>query len=223
MFVLPPLPYSYDALAPVISERTLRIHHGKHHARYIEVTNALLAESGQELATLEDVVQSAVRTGDAKLINNAGQALNHAFFWPSMSPTASRPSTRLLDSIGRGFGGIEGLRRAFVEEGAAHFGSGWVWLTAKDREVSLVSTHDGETMLKPGSTPLLVCDLWEHAYYLDHQNDRAGFLSAWWDNLVDWDFVNGQFESANSGGPGWRFGQAPARQPSRTPEVEGSR
>ena len=208
VFTLPPLPYAYDALTPVMSEQTLRTHHGKHHARYIEVTNSLLA--GQAPATLEAVVAAAEAAGDAKLFNNAAQALNHAFFWSCMSPQTTRPSGPLAEAIAAFPGGAEGLKERFLAEGAGHFGSGWVWLVSDRGALGIVSTHDAATTVGGEAVPLLVCDVWEHAYYLDHKNDRAAFLKAWWDRAIDWDFASAQHRAAREGGALWSFERAQA-------------
>ncbi len=206
MFRLPDLPYDYAALAPVISEATLRTHHGKHHARYVQVTNELLEEANDHAGTLEAVIGAAARDGAHKLFNNAAQAWNHGFFWECMTPGGSQPSGPLVQAVAKAFGGLDQLKQAFTSEGAAHFGSGWVWLVADGDQLSVRSTHDaGTPIIASGLTPILVCDLWEHAYYLDHRNDRAGFLSAWWDLLVDWDFAAGQYAAATERQSGWRY------------------
>lgn len=205
MFELPPLPYAYDGLAPTISETTLRTHHGKHHAKYIETMNALLAERGQAASSLEEVVREAAASGDQPLFNNAGQAWNHAFFWACMTPLSGKPQGTLLKAIEAGFGDVEALKSRFLREGTGHFGSGWVWLMAEGESLSIISTHDGDCALNHTGAPLLVCDLWEHAYYLDYKNDRAGFLSAWWDHLVNWEFVAAQYEAAIGRERPWSF------------------
>ena len=189
MFPLPPLPYGYDSLAPTLGDTTLHIHHDKHHARYVTVLNEILAKSGEKPETLEAVILQASAAGDKKSFNNAGQAWNHGFFWESMTPAYEAPSGELLAAIETAFGDLETLKAKFVAEGVGHFGSGWVWLLAKDGVLSVASTHDGITALETGATPLLVCDLWEHAYYLDYKNDREGFLKVWFDKLVNWPFV----------------------------------
>lgn len=206
MFALPKLPYADDALAPVISAHTIEFHYGKHHAAYVKNLNALLAEQGAAPASLEAVIENAKASAQAKVFNNAAQCWNHSFFWLSMSPTASSASEGLSKAITAAYGDHAGLKAAFVAEGVAHFGSGWVWLAA-DRHgaLKILSTHDAETPLSHvGLTPLLVCDLWEHAYYLDHQNDRKGFLEAWFDRLANWTFASEQFAAATSGAAGWR-------------------
>jgi len=206
MFTLPDLPYRYDALAPVISERTLHIHHDKHHGGYVKALNALLASKGVSPKSLEDVILEAARSEDSKLFNNAAQAWNHAFFWMAMSPVRQRPSGNLAVAIDAGFQTLAGLKSAFVEQGVAHFGSGWVWLAADQiGTLRVLSTHDAnDTLDHAGLTPLLVCDLWEHAYYLDHQNDRKGFLEAWIDTLPNWEFAGVQYGAAEGRDPAWR-------------------
>ncbi|HEY3694176.1 superoxide dismutase [Phenylobacterium sp.] len=206
MFTLQPLPYAYDALAPVISEQTLHVHHDKHHATYVKTLNELLEKAGKTPDSLEQVIRDAAKTGEAKLFNNAAQAWNHSFFWAAMSPEKQTPTGELHAAIGQAFGDLAGLRKAFVEEGAGHFGSGWVWLAAQDGGALAVrSTHDADdTVPRPGLTPLIVCDVWEHAYYLDHQNDRKGFLEAWFDALPNWSFAAGQLCAAKGQGEPWR-------------------
>ena len=202
MFELPNLPYAHDALEPVISQATMHLHHGKHHKRYFDVMNQMLQESGAKPASLEDVVRGAV--GQAKLFNNSAQAWNHTFFWECMSAPGQKASGDLAAAIERDFGGLEQLKAQFVAKGVGHFGSGWVWLAAKGETLSIVDTHDGVNLLtEAGVVPLLVCDLWEHAYYLDHKNDREGFLKAWFDALPNWTFAQAQYDAARKGAAGW--------------------
>lgn len=210
-FALPALPYAYDALEPVISAETMRLHHDKHHATYFEKTNDLIQKEGVQAATLEEVVAEARRLNHAKLLNNAGQAWNHSFFWVLMAPTPTRPAGPLASAIEAAFGGLDGLKSKFVSEGADHFGSGWVWLAADGEGLRVMSTHDGDSLAaKDDLTPLLGCDLWEHAYYLDYRNDRKAYLEAWFDALPDWDFAARQFAAARGEGEPWRH---PGSQP----------
>lgn len=205
MFKLPPLPYGYDALEPAISAETMRLHHDKHHAKYFETTNKLLEKQKGDLPALEDVIAAARREGKAKLFNNAAQAWNHTFFWTCMSPEGGAPSGDLGGAIVKAFEGMGGLRTKFVEEGAAHFGSGWVWLTATDSGLRVDSTHDGDNHVgKRGAVPLITCDLWEHAYYVDYRNDREAYLKAWFDALPNWDFASKQFAAAKGESDPWR-------------------
>jgi Fe-Mn family superoxide dismutase len=206
MFKLPDLPYAYDALSPVISDQTMHFHHDKHHATYIKTLNELLEKAGATPASLEEAIIDAARGGEKKLFNNAAQAWNHTFFWTAMTPRKAQPSGELSDAITQAFGGLDKLKTAFVTEGAGHFGSGWVWLVAETGgALSVKSTHDAEDMVTHAEiTPLLVCDLWEHAYYLDHQNDRKAYLEAWFDALPNWDFAASQLAAAKGGGAAWR-------------------
>ncbi len=216
MFVLPDLPYAYDALEPVMSDKTLHFHHDKHHATYVKTVNELVNATVEATRSLEDIVRGAARSGNKKLFNNAAQAWNHGFFWVAMTSTAETPPAELGAAISGPFGDLKGLKQKFVEEGAAHFGSGWVWLAA-DRagKLEVRSTHDADdTLTKESLTPLIVCDLWEHAYYLDHQNDRKGFLEAWFDALPNWTFAARQLAGAGGKGETWRY-PAPSAEPAR--------
>ena len=206
MFQLPDLPYDHAALEPVISRDTMHLHHDKHHKKYIDTTNQLLAEQGASPASLEEVVRGAAADGKArKLFNNAAQAWNHTFFWTCMTPRGPAPSGDLAEAIARDFGDMDKLKAEFVKIGAAHFGSGWVWLAAEGGTLKIIDTHDGDDLLThQGLTPLIVCDLWEHAYYLDHKNDREGFLKAWFDALPNWAFAAEQYTAAQGGAEAWK-------------------
>jgi Fe-Mn family superoxide dismutase len=207
MFKLPPLPYAYDALAPVVSDRTFQFHHDKHHAAYVNTLNELLEKKGGGAKSLEEVIAEAANASEAKLFNNAAQTWNHTFFWDSMSPAKLTPEGDLAAAITESFGGVDQLKTAFVTEGVGHFGSGWVWLAAQagGKKLTVVSTHDAADLVtQPDLTPLLVCDLWEHAYYLDHQNNRKGFLEAWFDALPNWKLAASQLRAARGEGEKWR-------------------
>lgn len=202
MFILPKLPYAYDALQPTMSDRTLHHHHDKHHAKYVDTLNALLKDKG-DAGSLEEVIRQAREAREQKLFNNAGQAWNHGFFWECMSPDGGAPEGELAARIDVCFGGIEQLKTAFVAEGVGHFGSGWAWLVAEGDRLRVTSTHDAETLAdRDDVVPLLVADVWEHAYYLDFQQDREGFLKGWFDRLVNWRFVAEQYDAARTGGRG---------------------
>ena len=220
MFILPKLPYDDDALEPTVSADTLQFHHDKHHKAYVDKTNELAPKAGLDGRPLEEVVREASRTSDRKLFNNAAQAWNHAFFWRCMAPGddrgGDRPGGDLARRIDQAFGGFDAFKEAFVEEGAGHFGSGWVWLVAGSGGLQVISTHDADdTLVKDGLFPLLVCDLWEHAYYLDYQNDRKGFLKRWIDEIANWTFAARQLEAADGRGQGFRYPapQGEAQQP----------
>lgn len=205
MFSLPDLPYGYGALAPVMSEKTLHLHHDKHHAAYVKKLNGILEEKGKSPTSLEAVIREASGS-DAKLFDNAAQAWNHAFFWVAMSPDREAPAGDLAAAI-EAFGGMATLKEAFVTEGANHFASGWVWITADaGGGLKVASTHDADSMaVRAGVTPLMVCDLWEHAYYLDYQNDRKAYLETWFDALPNWTFAAAQLAAAKAGKTPWRY------------------
>jgi len=206
MFILPKLPFAYAALEPALSADTLHTHHDKHHRTYVEKTNELAAKAGLENRALEEVVREAQRKGDAKLFHNAAQAWNHAFFWESMTPKAPAPSEALKAGIAKAFGGFDAFREKFVTEGFEHFGSGWVWLVTGSEGLKVISTHDADdTLIRDGLFPLLVCDLWEHAYYLDYKNDRKEFLKRWLGEVANWAFVERQLAASNGQGEGFRY------------------
>lgn len=207
MFKLPELPFSIDALEPLMSRTTLETHHGKHHAAYIKNMNAALAERADAPATVEAVVALAVRENNKKLFNNAAQTWNHAFFWESLSPEdQGGPQGELKAAIESAFGSVEAFREQFAAKGVGHFASGWVWLVAdKNGAVKLIDTHDAETAITDESiTPLIVSDVWEHAYYIDFKNDRAGFLKGFTEKLINWRFAEAQYAAAQKGEAGWR-------------------
>ena len=206
MYVLPELPYAYDALAPFVSADTLRTHHDKHHRTYVEKTNDLAAKAGLAGRPLEEVVREARRRENKTLFNNAAQAWNHAFFWQAMRPTGgAAPSGDLAQAIQQ-FGGLQALKDEFVEEGFSHFASGWVWIVTGSEGLKVISTHDADdTLVREGLFPLLVCDLWEHAYYLDYKNDRKAFLERWFENLANWDFAAAQLAASDGRGEGFRY------------------
>jgi Fe-Mn family superoxide dismutase len=207
MYVLPDLPYPPDALSPFVSADTLRTHHGKHHKTYVEKTNDLAAKAGLAGRPLEEVVREAYRLSDKTLFHNAAQAWNHAFFWPCMRPPGgAAPSGDLIRAIDESFDGVEALKDAFVEEGFGHFASGWVWIVTGSNGLQVISTHDADdTLIREGLFPLLVCDLWEHAYYLDYKNDRKAFLERWFDNIANWDFAAAQLAASDGQGEGFRY------------------
>ena len=209
MYRLPDLPYAVTALEPAVSAETLRTHHGKHHKGYVDKTNDLAAKAGLSGRPLEEVVREARRRGDDKLFNNAAQAWNHAFFWRSMRPAGGGDPGDGLGQAIQGFGGLDALKDAFVEEGVGHFASGWVWIVTGSDGLKVISTHDAEdTLVREGLFPLLVCDLWEHAYYLDYKQDRKGFLERWFDTVADWDFAAAQFAAAQGRHQRWSFAEA---------------
>ncbi len=191
MFTLPSLPFETDALAPDMSEATLRVHHGGHHKAYVDKLNQLVPGTPWDGLTLETLIK---RTRDGtdrlqqRIFQNAAQDWNHAMFWSSIAPSGStRPGPGMAALIERDFGSLEALRQQFCDMGTGHFGSGWLWLVVENGTLALAETHDGDNPLGTGADVLLCCDLWEHAYYLDYQNKRATFLAAFFDLLANWD------------------------------------
>jgi Fe-Mn family superoxide dismutase len=195
-FELFDLPYSYEALAPAISAETLRCHHGKHHKGYIDKTNAAIAGTPLDGAEIEEVIAQS-RESDKSLFNNAAQVWNHSFYWQSLSPRGSPPAGELARWVDTSFGSLDDLRKQLVERGNGHFASGWLWLVARRGRLSIVETHDADTLADTDAAsetlPLLVIDLWEHAYYLDHQNRRAEYLEQVVERHLNWDFAAENF------------------------------
>ena len=206
MFKLPDLPYAYDALQPAISAETMRLHHDKHHAKYVQTTNQLCQAEGLDPGSLEALIASSRQPSRRKLFNNAAQAWNHAFFWSCMSPRGGALRGDLADAIDQAFGGPDGLKQKFAAEGEGHFGSGWVWLLAGPEGLKIQTTHDGDNFVGvDGEVPLLTCDLWEHAYYVDYRNERGKYLGAWFDAVIDWEFASHQLATARGGSAPWRY------------------
>ena len=183
-FPLPPLPYAEDALAPVISAETLKLHHGKHHKKYVDTMNQLLEKDPVEAATLEEVVRAA----KGKLFNNAAQAWNHHFYWHSLSPKRQRPSGALLHRLEKDFGSYEHFADAFGAAAIGQFGSGWAWLVERDGKLQVVATSNAETPMAQRIKCLLTVDVWEHAYYVDYHNERERYVSAILERL-SWEFA----------------------------------
>lgn len=187
---LPDLPFAKDALEPHMSANTLDFHHGKHHNAYVVKGNELLEDAGLSADTLEALVIEAAKVGGG-LFNNVGQHYNHSFFWNSISANGGgEPTGAIADAINTSFGSFEDFKKEFVAGGVGQFGSGWVWLVADGDTLKITKSANAETPLTDGLKPLLVCDVWEHAYYLDFQNRRPDFLASFLDNLVNWDFAN---------------------------------
>jgi len=191
---LPPLPYADNALDPYISSNTMGFHYGKHHKTYVDTVNKLIA--GTELADqpLEKIVAATAGKPDKQAIfNNAAQVWNHDFYWKSMRPKGGgAPPKVLATKLEKTYGGADGFKKTFTEAATGRFGSGWIWLVMKhDGDVAIVGTPNAENPLTDpqGMKPLLTCDVWEHAYYLDYQNRRADYVTAWLDHLVNWEFA----------------------------------
>jgi len=205
LLTLPPLPYAYDALEPHIDVRTMEIHHGKHHAAYIANANKvlqqypeLLAGGEKELLAHLDRAPDAVRTA---LRNNLGGHVNHSFFWQILSPqVGGAPKTELAAALQQAFGGFDAFKTAFNEAAMKCFGSGWAWLVVKEGKLAVLATANQDSPLLTGLAPVLGLDVWEHAYYLKHQNRRADYVAAFW-NVVNWEQAGANFRQAHGGAP----------------------
>ena len=183
---LPELPYAKDALAPHISPETLDFHYGAHHATYVKNLNNLIRDTEFAGASLEDIVSKA--TGG--IFNNAAQVWNHTFYWNSLSPDGGgEPTGKAKEAIDQTFGSFAKFKEEFSSKAATLFGSGWCWLVRNpDGSISIEQTQNAGTPLTEGKHPLLTCDVWEHAYYIDYRNARPKYLEAFW-NLVNWSFL----------------------------------
>ncbi|SEA29934.1 superoxide dismutase [Fe] [Microbulbifer marinus] len=190
-FELPDLPYAKNALEPHISEETLEYHYGKHHKTYVDKLNGLLEGTPDADKSLEEVVKSS----SGGVFNNAAQIWNHTFYWNCLSPNGGgEPSGAVAEAINKAFGSFDKFKEEFTTSAVNNFGSGWTWLVKKsDGSVAIVNTSNAGTPLtEADQTPLLTCDVWEHAYYIDYRNLRPKYMEAFW-ALVNWDFVNQNF------------------------------
>jgi Fe-Mn family superoxide dismutase len=188
---LPELPYAQDALEPVISMNTLSFHHGKHHKAYVDKTNELIQSTPLEGKELEEVIKTAASNPAQKvLFNNAAQVWNHTFYWNSMKPGGGGvPQGELAKLIERDFGSFDAFKKEFKQAGATQFGSGWAWLVLDGDKLKITRTANADLPLVHNQKALLTADVWEHAYYLDFQNRRPDYLTAFLDKLVNWEFV----------------------------------
>jgi len=184
---LPELPYALDALQPHISKETLEYHYGKHHNAYVTNLNNLITGTEFEDMTLEDIIKKTSLNG---IFNNAAQVWNHSFYWNCLSPNGGgKPKGKLLEAIEMSFGSFDEFKEKFTKSAITNFGSGWTWLVQNsDGTLVLLNTANAGTALTTEKTPLLTCDVWEHAYYVDYRNARPQYIEAFW-NLVNWDFV----------------------------------
>jgi Fe-Mn family superoxide dismutase len=182
---LPDLPYPKNALAPVISEETLEYHHGKHHNAYVTNLNKLIKGTEFENMSLEDIIKKS----SGGVFNNAAQHWNHSFYWKCMSPKGGEPKGKLLEAINKSFGSFAAFKEKFSAAAVGTFGSGWAWLVKNsDGSLAIESTSNAANPMTAGKKPLLTCDVWEHAYYIDYRNNRAGYVEAFW-KIVNWDFA----------------------------------
>ncbi len=190
-FELPPLPYAHDALAPHMSKETLEYHHDKHHKTYVDNLNKLVPGTEFEGKDLETIILKS----SGGIFNNAAQIWNHTFFWHCLSPKGGgEPTGALADAIKRDFGSFDAFKEKFSDASIKQFGSGWGWLVKnKEGKLEITSTSNAGNPLTNGQTPILTCDVWEHAYYIDYRNKRPDFLGAFW-KLVNWEFAAANFK-----------------------------
>lgn len=189
---LPDLPYPENALEPHISAETLQFHYKKHHATYVDKLNGLIPGTEFETASLEDIIKKA----SGGIFNNGAQVWNHTFYWNCLSPNGGgAPSGDLASAIDQAFGSFDDFKSRFSESAVNNFGSGWTWLVENsDGTLEIVNTSNAANPMTDGKQPLLTCDVWEHAYYIDYRNARPKYVEAFW-NLVNWDFVAQNFSS----------------------------
>ena len=187
---LPPLPYALDALQPHISKETLELHYGKHHQAYVTNLNNLVKGTEFENAGLEDII----RKSSGGIFNNAAQVWNHTFYWNCLAPRAGgEPKGPFAEAVSRKFGSFASFKETFSKSAVGNFGSGWTWLVKKaDGSVDVANTSNADTPLTGPDKPLLTCDVWEHAYYVDYRNRRPDYVAAFW-NLVNWEFAAKNF------------------------------
>lgn len=192
-FRLRPLPYADSALEPYIGRATLALHHGKHYQGHLAKLKELIGGTPAAEQDLRRVILDA----EGAVFDNAAQVWNHDFYWKSMRPSGGgRPTGPLRLALERDFGSFEAFRRVFLEAGERHFGSGWLWLVCYEDRLRVLTTPDADLPMVYHATALVTADLWEHAYYLDHHNERARYLEAFVDHLVDWDFATANWKDA---------------------------
>ena len=195
-FELPPLPYADDALEPHISGNTLDFHYGKHHQAYMTNLHNALKDTADADKSLEEIVKSS----SGGVFNNAAQVWNHMFYWHCMSASGGSPGGELKDAIDRDFGSLDKLKEELSGAGATQFGSGWAWLVSDaGGKLSVTKTANADTPITGADVPLLTIDVWEHAYYLDYQNKRPAYLSAWLDNMANWGFAAENYANRGAG------------------------
>ena len=194
---LPNLPYDINALEPHISANTLTFHHGKHHQAYVTNLNNLIQNTDLAEKSLEEIIQVTAKNSDkAGIFNNAAQVWNHTFLWNSMAPNGGgKPSGEIGERIEHDFKGYDAFAEAFTAAAVGQFGSGWAWLVLEGETLKIMGTANADTPLVHGKVPLITCDVWEHAYYLDYQNRRPDYVKTFLSNLVNWDFANANLKA----------------------------
>jgi superoxide dismutase, Fe-Mn family len=199
-FTLKPLPYAKDSLGPTMSADTLEHHHDKHHAAYVKKLNDLIEGSKFANMDLENIIRATARGEgkDKQIFNNAAQTWNHDFFWESIAPNGGgTPPEPVARRIEQSFGSFQNFREKFVDAAVAEFGSGWAWLVSNQGKLEIRTTHDADNPLTANQQPLWTCDVWEHAYYLDYQQERAQFVAAVIDNVANWQWVSKRLTEAD--------------------------
>ena len=197
-FELAPLPYSYEALEPTLSSQTLHLHHDKHHQTYVTNLNNLTKDTPLASLSLAEVVKATVGKPEQQaLFNNAGQVYNHDLYWASIKPGGGGALPGVLEAkVISDFGSVAAFKEAFHQAGLTQFGSGWAWLVLDGDKLAITKTGNADTPLAHGKTPLLVVDVWEHAYYVDYQNRRADYLKAFLETLADWESAAARLQAA---------------------------
>ena len=195
-FELPKLDYKKSALAPIMSEETLNLHHGKHHQTYITNLNNFIKDTDMSEMTLEEIIiYSSKDKSKIGVFNNASQHWNHILFWKCMKPSGGgRMPDKLEKKIIEDFGSVDQFKKDFIQAGVTQFGSGWAWLSTKDGKLIISKTANAANPLINGLKPILGCDVWEHSYYVDYRNRRPEYLNAFFDKLINWEFVSSQLD-----------------------------
>lgn len=198
-FTLPKLPYAYDALEPHMSAETLKLHHDKHHKTYVEKLNKAIEGTAYADLSLGEIIQKSWKK-DTEVVNNAGQHWNHSFFWNCLTPSGGgEPTGELKRQIEKDFGTVAGFSKEFAEAAGKHFGSGWAWLVLDGEKLSVETTANAELPMLNGKQAILTCDVWEHAYYLDYQNERPKFIDVFLSELANWEFAAARFALRGEG------------------------
>ena len=196
IFKLPNLDYSKKALAPIMSEETLDLHHGKHHQTYITNLNKFIEGTDMSQMTLEEIIiHSSKDKSKSAIFNNASQHWNHILFWKCMKPEGGGPlPKKLKDRIESDFGNVEEFKKQFIQAGISQFGSGWCWLSIDNGRLVVSKTPNAENTLTQNMKPILACDLWEHSYYVDYKNRRPEYLENFFEKLINWEFVESNLD-----------------------------
>jgi Fe-Mn family superoxide dismutase len=195
-FILPSLPYDANSFLPYFSSETFEYHHGKHHQAYVTNLNNLLKDRPELLGkSLEEIIHIS-KDNMNSIFNNAAQVWNHTFFWHSIKPSSSqKPDGILLDYINRDFGNLENFNNAFTQAAIEQFGSGWVWLVYNDNKLQIIKTSNAQTPITENIYPLIACDVWEHAYYIDYRNKRLDYVSIYLQHMVSWQFASARLQT----------------------------